>query len=168
MQNYCEFRAQSRIDALPFADTPRDLTESATQGADFGQAALEPCQFIERHRRIRSHVCPDQSRSISGVFHATPLRPQSKPLPISGTQPKRNAIPIRRLVVAIITGFVNRVALQYRIDEQPQELGFRQATTRRQCGELTFPVGRGPGGDLLPDSGSRIHAVYPYLCVIFV
>jgi hypothetical protein len=94
--------------------------------------------------------------------------PQSKPLPIAGTQPKRNAIPIPRLTVALVTGVINRVALQDRIDEQSQELGFRQTTTRRQCGELTFPVGRGPGGDLLAGSGSRIHAVYQYPCTIFV
>ena len=55
----------------------------------------------------------------------TPLRPQSKPLPIAGTQPQGDAIHLLRFAVPIVTSFVNWIALQNRIDEQPQELRFR-------------------------------------------
>ena len=113
-------------------------------------------------------MSPNESCSISGVLHATPSRPQSKALAIAGAQPQRDAIPLLRFAVGFVAGFVNWVALQDRIDEQSQELGFRLATTRRQRGELPFPLGRGPGGDLLANGSARIHVVYKYSCVIFV
>ena len=168
MENSDKFHAQ-RINTLPFADRASDLVEATTDCADFCQAAIEQRQFLERHRWVRTHVGSDQGSGICGVFHATPLSPQSKPVStIAGTQPQRDAITLLRFALTFVAGLFDRIALQHRIDEQPEELGLVQATTARKGCEPGFPVGRGPGGNLLPDGSARIHLMYKYMCVIFV